>query len=255
MAYIYIYYDPRKTPAEPIYVGKGNKSRIQQHLRKGSSTNNLLQSKIKKIKAAGLEPVIEKYIDNISEEEAYEIEIDLIEKFGKICDKTGTLCNFAGGGKGGRLGFKHSEETKELYRKQRKGKKQTPAQYAANCARTHTEEAKKKISEYSKGRKRSPESIEKTRQAHLGSKRSEETKRLLSSQRKGKPRTEAQKQAFLNRAPRVTKKVKCLNNDKTYDSCKLAALDLGIKETVVVMVANGNYKSLNGYKGYKFTYV
>ena len=78
MAYVYIYYDPRKEPIEPIYVGKGNGDRIIEHLYK--SSNNILDAKIKKIKEAGLEPIVEKYIDDISEEEAYSIEIELVKK-------------------------------------------------------------------------------------------------------------------------------------------------------------------------------
>ena len=32
MAYVYIYYDPRKTPLEPIYVGKGKNERFLDHI-------------------------------------------------------------------------------------------------------------------------------------------------------------------------------------------------------------------------------
>lgn len=44
MAYVYIYYDPRKEPIEPIYVGKGNGDRIIEHLYK--SSNNILDAKM-----------------------------------------------------------------------------------------------------------------------------------------------------------------------------------------------------------------
>jgi hypothetical protein len=252
MAYVYIYYDPRKEPIEPIYVGKGNDDRITDHLYK--SSNNILESKIKKIREAGLEPIFEKYIDNISEEDAYLIEIELVKKFGKIYNNTGTLCNYADGGKGGRLGFEHSEETKKLFSEQRKGKKQTEKQYEANCKRVCSEETKEKIRNKLKGRKRTEESIEKSRQWHLGSKRSEETKKLFSEQRKGKKQTEehilnakkARKESYKR------KKVKCMNNDKIYENVTDASNDLQLKETAIVAVANGSRKQ---HKGYQFIYI
>lgn len=252
MAYVYIYYDTRKEPIEPIYVGKGNDSRLKDHLCK--SSNNILESKIAKIRELGLEPLVEKYIDNISEEEAYNIEIELIKKFGKIIDNTGTLCNYADGGKGGRLGFKHCEETIQLFSEQRKGRKQTDKQYEANCNRVCKEETRQLISQKLKGRKRNPESVEKTRLAHLGSKRSEETKQLFSEQRKGKKQSEEHiKNAKEARKLKVVrKKLKCINNDIVYSSTKEASIELGLKESAIIAVANG---SRNHHKNYKFIYI
>lgn len=252
MAYVYIYYDPRKEPIEPIYVGKGNGDRIIEHLYK--SSNNILDAKIKKIKEAGLEPIVEKYIDDISEEEAYSIEIELVKKFGKIYDNTGTLCNYTDGGKGGRLGFEHTEETLKLFSEQRKGKKQTEKQYQANCNRVCSEETKEKISNKLKGRKRTKESIEKTRQWHLGSKRSEETRNLFSEQRKGKKQTE---EHIINakNARKISykrKKVKCMNNDIIYDNVTDASNDLLLRESAITAVANGSRKH---HKGYIFVYI
>lgn len=252
MAYVYIYYDTRKEPIEPIYVGKGNDSRYRDHLLK--SSNNILESKINKMRELGLEPIVEKYIENISEEEAYNIEIELIKKFGKIIDNSGTLCNYVDGGKGGRLGFKHSDETIQLFSKQRKDKEQTEKQYEVNCNRVCSEETKQLISEKLKGRKRNPESIEKTRLAHLGSKRSEETKKLFSEQRKGKKQSEEHiinaKEA--RRLKIIRKKVKCINNDKIYLSTKEASIELKLKESAIISVANGNR---NHHKNYKFIYI
>lgn len=252
MAYVYIYYDPRKDPIEPIYVGKGNDDRITDHLYK--SSNNILDTKIKKIREVGLEPIFEKYIDNISEEEAYSIEIELVKRFGKIYNKTGTLCNYVDGGKGGRLGFEHTEETKKLFSEQRKGKTQTEKQYDANCNRVCSEETKDKIRNKLKGRKRSEESIEKTRQWHLGSKRSDETKKLFSDQRKGKTQTEEHITNAKNarKLSYKRKKIKCINNDKIYENVTDVANDLSLKESAITAVANGRRKQ---HKNYTFIYI
>jgi hypothetical protein len=183
MSYVYIYLDPRKTPAEPIYVGKGNGKRASFH--KTRANNPILKRKIAKMNGLGLEPIVEIYQDNLSDQEALNLEIQLISKFGRIDLKTGTLCNLTEGGEGssGRI---MSEETKKLWSQQRKGKKQTEAQYAANCNRIISEETRKKQSEANKGRKLSPDVIAKIAKSNTGSKRSEETKLLLSKQRKGK---------------------------------------------------------------------
>ena len=139
MAYVYIYYDTRKNPHEPIYVGKGNGNRISFH--KTRAKNPALKGKIAKMKALNLVPIIEKVIDNISDQEAIKLEMELIAKYGRIDLGTGTLCNLTEGGEG-TIGRIPSESTKKLWSKQRKGKKQTPAQYKANCNRTMSEERK-----------------------------------------------------------------------------------------------------------------
>ena len=248
MAYVYIYLDPRKDN-EPIYVGKGTKeSRMTYHL--NDCKNPILESKIKKIRKEGLEQIVQKIKDNISNEDAIELEKNLILKFGRIDLKNGTLCNLTDGGEGA-FGRIISEETKILMSEQRKGKKQTPAQYAANCNRKVSEETKKKISDSNKGRKLSQESIDKIKKAHTGSKRSEETKILMSEQRKGKKQTPAQYAANCNRKPK-TRKIECINNSKIYNSAKQAAEELNLKSTAIQAVANGSRKQ---HKGYLFKYV
>ncbi len=144
MAYVYVYFDPRKNPPEPIYVGKGQGKRIRDHLGK-KCKNVLLQRKIANLREIGLEPIVVKSMDGISHDEAMAIEKQLIYDFGRISEDTGTLCNFTEGGEG-TVGYNHKDSTLELFSKQRKGKKQTMAQYEANCKRVCSEEHRKKIS-------------------------------------------------------------------------------------------------------------
>lgn len=251
MSYVYIYYDPRSTPYIPIYVGKGVGNRMFDHLYE--CTNHLFKRKLEKIHSLGLRPIIEKCQDNISDQEAIELEKQLIKRFGRLDLKTGTLCNFTDGGEGspGRI---VSDKTKALWSAQRKGKKQTPAQYEANCNRKVTQEHKDKISKSLQGKKRPAHVNELMLKIHTGRKPSQKTRELWSKQRKGKKQTEQQiKNSTKARMKKfVYKKVKCITNDETYNSLKEASEKLNLKETAIAAVANGSRKS---HKGFVFTYV
>lgn len=97
MAYVYIYYDPRKNPIEPIYIGKGTKeNRMYHHLI--DCKNIILKRKINKIKKEKLKPIIKKYKDNITNEDAINLEKKIISKYGRLDLKTGSLCNLTDGG-------------------------------------------------------------------------------------------------------------------------------------------------------------
>lgn len=254
--YVYIYYDPRKTPAEPIYVGKGHGDRMTIHINR-QCYNPILRRKVNKIRSLGLEPVLEKFAENMSNEDACKLEMELIAKYGRLHLKTGTLCNLTEGGEG-TVGYKHRPETLELYSQQRKGKKQTPAQYAANCNRVISDETRQKQSIASKGHSRhTNEQLDKIRTIRLGSKHSDETRELMSEQRKGKKQTPAQYAANCNRDMSwKMKKIKCLNNGKIYDNCRSIMIDLNLTNKAaqggISSTARGEKKH---YKGYQFIYV
>lgn len=123
--YVYVYLDPRKPGVfkydefefefEPFYVGKGTKSRLLRHL-KNEKTNPIKVNKIRKIKSLGLEPIIIKIKDNISNEESLEVEVRLIKSIGRSCKKEGPLTNYTEGGET-YIGYKHQEDYIEsLYR-------------------------------------------------------------------------------------------------------------------------------------------
>ena len=135
---------------------------------------------------------------------------------------------------------------------QRKGKKQTEAQYKANCNRIVSDETKQKISKTNKGKDfLTKEQREIIRLKNLNRKHSTETKKLFSLQRKGKKQTEAQYKANCNRIP-ITKQVKCLNNDRIYKNAKKAAEDLKLNIGAIHSVCNGTRKH---HKQYKFQYI
>ncbi len=250
MAYVYIYYDTRKNPAEPIYIGKGQGKRMSFH--KTRAKNPALKGKIAKMKELGLEPLIEKVVDNITHEEALKLEMELIAKYGRIDLGTGTLCNLTEGGEG-TIGRIPSESTKKLWSEQRKGKKQTPAQYEANCNRIISDETKEKQHKANLGKDfLSKEQREAIRLKNLGRTASEETKKLLSEQRKGKKQTPAQYEANCNRVYTNYKKVKCITTNKIYNNINEAADDLKLKTTAIAAVARGDRKT---HKGHQFIYI
>ena len=150
--YVYTYVDPRND--EPFYVGKGFGFRYKRHL-KPYASNKHVKNRIKAIRLAGFEPNIVRFY-TFSEREAFDLECALISAYGRRDLGTGSLCNYTNGGDGcsGRVGMKHSQETKDRIRK-------------ALSSRRLTEEHKAAISQANRGRKstQTPESLEKMRVA------------------------------------------------------------------------------------------
>lgn len=214
--YIYVYLDPRKSGKfeysdfcslyEPFYIGKGKNKRCYYHLNEANNEHSKLKNrfninKIKSILKEDLEPFIEKIFINLSEEESYNKEIDLIKEIGRKNLKTGPLTNLTSGGDG-TSGYVFTEEDKV---------KMSNAQKTGNHhlkLNGHSEESKKKMSnskigdknpshgkmnknkgkkiEQIYGDKISKEIREKLIKSHIGKNHSEETKLKMSIKRKGK---------------------------------------------------------------------
>jgi len=96
--YVYILKNPETH--KPFYVGKGKNRRAYNHFRGNDKTNQLKQKYIKELKTKGLEPLVEFFKTNISEIEAFEIEKELIKKYGRIHNNSGILTNILSGGQG-----------------------------------------------------------------------------------------------------------------------------------------------------------
>jgi len=92
---------------QPFYIGKGFGKRMFDH-RKEAEKDWYLAIKPKDIKINIIHKLLNKKLnfieeilfDNLTEQEAFEIEIKLIAKYGKICDGTGCLANLTDGGEG-----------------------------------------------------------------------------------------------------------------------------------------------------------
>ncbi len=106
--YVYAYLDPTKEGKykygsyefdyEPFYIGKGCGNRLLDHLN-GDICNIIKTERIEEIRNIS-EPIVIKVIDKINETNAFDIEIDLITKIGRIIDNTGPLTNIQKGGEG-----------------------------------------------------------------------------------------------------------------------------------------------------------
>jgi hypothetical protein len=154
--YVYLLLDPRRYYL-PFYIGKGKGDRANHHLKYEShaKTNTFKKSVIQKIRISGQEPKVMFWAVNLTESEAFDLEKQLIARFGRRDLKTGILTNLSEGGFG-------------------------------NAGRKFTEEHRRKMSEAAKGRKHTDESKAKISLKRKGVLASEETKKKLSEAKKGK---------------------------------------------------------------------
>lgn len=149
-----------------FYVGKGTKGRWKVHVQKikrGSTTGNPhLDNKLKKLLADQIPIEHIKICDQLTEDDAYELEEHIIQEIGLF-----NLCNVWGGGTGGRV---PSDQVRQAIKD---GCKRRPAP---------SEATKQKLSK-----------------AKLGTKQSEETKQKKSAALKGKPQSDKQREANATR--------------------------------------------------------
>lgn len=134
--YVYVYFDPRvkssfiygdlKFDYEPFYVGKGKGLRYLSHLK--HEYRSLKVNKIKAIRKVGLEPIIIKYKELLTNEESFLLEVELIKKIGRKILENGPLTNLTDGGpnpilfglKNGFFGKHHTEKHKKYISEVRK---------------------------------------------------------------------------------------------------------------------------------------
>lgn len=218
-SYVYILIDPRNNL--PFYVGKGIGNRCYAHVQEAKyygKRKSLKLSKIRKLMSLGLEPLVSKVEENVSDKQALDLECLLIAE---MRDLGFVLTNMTDGGDGAQ-GYKHTEEHKQNMREKFKGRvfteehrqnmrKPKSEKGRKNIALARqttlyrpTEEHKKKISESLKGRPNK----------NKGYKHSDEAKAKMSVRRKGIPKPKVE-------CPHC-KKLVAINTAKRwhFDNCK-----------------------------------
>jgi len=107
--YVYLLKDSRN--GEIFYVGKGTKSRKDAHTCKSSlKIKSMKNNKIKNILNGGATVIAEIHTNNITSEQACELEISLIKQYGRKDIGTGILTNHTSGGDSGAPGHKMTPE-------------------------------------------------------------------------------------------------------------------------------------------------
>lgn len=121
MFYVYVYLDPLypiyseygdlKFDNLPIYIGKGKDWRLKEHLRK--TNNPIFRNKIKCWKRKGIDPIIIKIRENLTEQEAWDLEKKYIATIGRLDQGKGPLLNLTDGGDGpaGRIPWNKGKST------------------------------------------------------------------------------------------------------------------------------------------------
>ena len=181
--YVYIYYHPITNI--PFYVGKGKDDRAWFHLK--SKSHTFFIRTINKIrKEYNCEPIIKIYDDNLSEPEAFELEMKLIKKYGRRNNGSGILINLTNGGEG-TSGILITEATRNKLKNRIPWNKGIPMSeeqkkklYESHKGKITSEETKKKLSRANKGKIISQETREKIRDSLMSHLVSEETRKKMS---------------------------------------------------------------------------
>ena len=217
----YTYIHKRKIDGKVFYVGQGSGKRASWFHGRSKEWNN----------EASISGVDVEFVEkNISKEKSIELEIEYIDKYGMD-----NLTNKTLGGDG-MFGYVMSEESKAKSKKSKTGFR-------------HSEESKMKMSKSRKGVKKSASHIKNQADSMRGRTFSETHKENLSNALRN-----------IKRDPEWGRKsgearmmkIRCLNNNKVYDSVRGVASELGLDSGSVSRVANGIFKHT---KGFKFEYV
>jgi hypothetical protein len=203
-----VYLHRKKTDNSVFYVGMGNLKRAYSKQRTDWWN--------KVVNKHGY--IVEIYKDGLTQEEAFQIEIELIEKYGRIDLKTGQLINQTNGG----IAIEGMSDI--ILKKRSKSLRSV----------VRTEEWKNKISNALKGRAKNKEWRDKIAKTITGSKLSESTK---------------EKMRLSNKSKIVTAKpIACYDyysNEfiSNFESIRMAAKELGCKENSISNNLNGRYYS------------
>jgi hypothetical protein len=186
-SYVYTLMDPRNNL--PFYVGKGSGERCNAHVveakyyvkRKSPKLN-----KIRKLMRLGMEPIVIKLEENVSDKQALDLECLLIAE---MRDLGFALTNMTDGGDGAQ-GYKHTEEHKQRMSELQKGRVFTEEHRQAMC-KPKSEQGRKNIAEarLTTDYRPSEETKRKTSEALKGRSFTDEHRAKIKAGLTGKPKT------------------------------------------------------------------
>lgn len=182
----------------PFYIGKGKNDRAKTHLWGTSKSNNPRKDKkISEIRAAGYEPIIQYLYENLTQDDAYAKEENLISQHGRIgFEEHGILVNIKKDAKPpsqkGKTRIFTEEHRKKLSDSLRgKSKRNAPwnkglTKDTDNRVAISALTRSKIGNDHQLGVKHTPERIEKIRNKLIGRTMSDEQKSKMSLAKKGK---------------------------------------------------------------------
>lgn len=205
--------------AEPFYIGKGCGPRYKESAKYRSypdKPDSYKDKKILKLNENNIDIISLKIIENLSEDESYLYEIELIKSIGRRQLKVGPLTNLTDGGEG-TSGSIVPIEKREFMSKTQKG--EGNYFYGHN----HTEEVKDNHSELVSG----------MNHPMYGKKHTEENRKIMKAARNKVP-SWVIKEACKNNRKRVDMYDLDMNYIRTYDSVDDAADDIKIMNSSII---------------------
>lgn len=216
--YVHIRIDTNKV----FYVGKGKGNRAYVTKRRNAHWNNIV---------AKTPYTIHIVKDNLSEHDAFKLEIELIKQYG-----ISNLCNLCLGGEGA-SGNKHTDSWKKEKSIANSGRNNP----MFGISLLHSVETRLKISEGNKGRKVSEITRNKISKAVSGSNNGMHNYIFTDEQLANR------KELVRHRMRKVNKLDLNYNLLETYDSVKEATRCTGIKSCRITDCCAGRKKSANGF--------
>jgi hypothetical protein len=214
-----------------FYVGMGTETRPYAKSKRSDYWTNIVNK---------YGYIVEILSKNLSFEDAIDLEMLLIEEYGRLDLKTGILCNLTSGGEGTK---NVTESVRKKISESRKGVRNLPLDYV------RTKEHCEKLSLAKKGKE----------STFKGKKHTEETKAIIKEKRALQIFT---KETRLKKSESVSggknpfaNKILDLKTNKIYETMKIAAEELNIKYTTLSAMLNGHCKNntnLVKYKNYEF---
>ena len=215
MFYVYAHYRADSPDSNPFYIGKGKSLRDISHKRNPHWKNIVAKHGF----------ISKRIAENLTEDEAWELEKTLIKQYGKLSEGTGCLCNLADGGEGA-SGTIHSAETKSKWSIAKKGKtweeiygveqaQRIREQRKITGRKPQTDESRRKISESKKGKKNpmygkspSPEHSRKLSEAKIGKPSNSKGKKFSEIARQNMSKAAIIREADPVKKEKISKKLK-----------------------------------------------